>query len=105
METGWKRLTEYTNAGLPGAQAKAAADGKTYLKVKPEADDSSATISITLEKKKEEKFVVVIFANHKKYVSDPLVFNNLSKILDSTAIDLFGALSLEHGNTASQDTY
>jgi hypothetical protein len=54
-----------------------------------------------LREKQEEKFAVVIFANHKKYVSDPLVFTNLYKIPDSTAIDVLGALSLEHGNAAS----
>jgi hypothetical protein len=52
-----------------------------------------------------EKFKAVLFKNHEKYESNELIFTNLTNILDSQIVDAIGALSIEHYNNDSRNSY
>jgi hypothetical protein len=54
--------------------------------------------------KKEEKFKVVLFYNHEKFVSNELVFTNADEVVDKTTLDVNGSIKIAHG-TNSKDTY
>ena len=108
MPAGWERLTFYNNYGIPASY-----DEKTQkLNKKVNSLDSTATVSLNMSpKKSEEKFVAVLFYNHKKFVSNELMFDNLTEIPNNVSIDANGALTLEHYKTTgekeakSQDSY
>ena len=86
---GWERLTSLNNSGLPGSDEE-----KKDPHYKPKSD--AQAITIELDAKQEEKFMAIIFANHKKFVSNELVFTNLTPIPDTTSIDATGSLFIEH---------
>jgi hypothetical protein len=50
----------------------------------------------------EEKFKVILFYNHKMFVSNELVFTNLDNVPDFTTLALGAALSIEHGNKSME---
>lgn len=99
----WERLNEQTNSGLPGKSDKVIND-VAYLEKKT---NQKVTVGLRqeLDAKQEEKYMVVLFKNHQKFISNELVFTNLYQVPDRTTIDAEGALSIEHNNDASQDSY
>lgn len=101
MESGWKRLTEYNNHGLPSATT--VVDGVEYYEKRPDINEDCIT-QIMDTQLHEEKYCVIIFYNHAMYKSDPLVFTNENPPQDGVASDQTGALYIEHG-TNSRDTY
>jgi hypothetical protein len=58
-----------------------------------------------LRARDEERFLVVLFHNHNKILSEELVFDNLDDVPNPTTIDAAGALFIEHYNDASKDSY
>lgn len=101
MDSGWKRLTEYNNHGLPSAIISI--DGIEYYEKRPDVDEDSI-IQVLDTNLSEEKYCVIIFYNHAMYKSEPLVFTNQNPPQDGVASDQSGALYIEHG-TNSRDTY
>lgn len=101
MDSGWKRLTEYNNHGLPTAITSV--DGVNYYEKRPDVGEDSI-IRILDTELSEEKYCVIIFYNHTMYKSEPLVFTNQNPPQDGAASDQNGALYIEHGNN-SRDTY
>lgn len=101
MDSGWKRLTEYNNHGLPTAITSV--DGVNYYEKRPDVGEDSI-IQILDTELSEEKYCVIIFYNHTMYKSEPLVFTNQNPPQDGAASDQNGALYIEHGNN-SRDTY
>lgn len=101
MESGWKRLTEYNNHGLPSATITV--DGVEYYEKRPDVGEDCIT-QIMDTQLHEEKYCVIVFYNHVMYKSDPLVFTNENPPQDGAASDQTGALYIEHG-TNSRDTY
>lgn len=101
MDSGWKRLTEYNNHGLPTAITSI--DGVDYYEKRPDVGEDSI-IQILDTELSEEKYCVIIFYNHTMYKSEPLVFTNQNPPQDGAASDQSGALYIEHGNN-SRDTY
>ena len=101
MESGWKRLTEYNNHGLPSATTTV--EGIEYYEKRPDINEDCIT-QIMDTQIHEEKYCVIIFYNHTMYKSDPLVFTNANPPQDGVASDQSGALYIEHG-TNSRDTY
>lgn len=101
MDSGWKRLTEYNNYGLPSATTNV--DGIEYYEKRPDVGEDSI-IQILDTELSEEKYCVIIFYNHTMYKSEPLVFTNQNPPQDGAASDQYGALYIEHGNN-SRDTY
>ena len=115
METGWKRLKENDeiqsgvmntfimpqNLGLP---QKYIQSGSTYyLEKKPDAENSYLTVYLDPQRS-EERFKVVIFYNHEKFVSNELVFTNADEVVDTATADANGAISISHGQN-SMDSY
>lgn len=86
---GWQRLSSLNNSGLPGSDEQ-----KKDPHYKPKSDLKAITIE--LDAKQEEKFMAIVFANHKKFISNELVFTNLTPIPDITSIDATGSLFIEH---------
>jgi hypothetical protein len=69
-------------------------DGVYYWNKKP--DKNKGTLNIYLNPKMhQEKFKAVLFYNHEKYESNPIVFTNLDDI-NSIYNDVTSALSIEH---------
>lgn len=101
MDSGWKRLTEYNNHGLPSAIISI--DGIEYYEKRPDTDEDSI-IQVLDTNLSEEKYCVIIFYNHAMYKSEPLVFTNQNPPQEGAASDQNGALYIEHGNN-SRDTY
>jgi hypothetical protein len=101
MESGWKRLTEYNNYGLPSATT--VVDGVEYYEKRPDIGEDCIT-QIMDTQLHEEKYCVIIFYNHAMYKSEPLVFTNDNPPQDGVASDQTGALYIEHGKN-SRDTY
>lgn len=101
MDSGWKRLTEYNNHGLPSATTSV--DGIEYYEKRPDVGEDSI-IQVLDTELSEEKYCVIIFYNHTMYKSEPLVFTNQNPPQDGAASDQNGALYIEHGNN-SRDTY
>lgn len=101
MESGWKRLTEYDNYGLPSATT--IVDGIEYYEKRPDIGEDCIT-QIMDTQLHEEKYCVIIFYNHAMYKSEPLVFTNDNPPQDGVASDQTGALYIEHGKN-SRDTY
>ena len=95
-EPGWERLNLSTkNIGLPSKQ-----NDINYCETK-----TNNGLEVELRRVDEETFIVVMFHNHEKIISNQLIFNNLDEILDATTADAIGALYLEHNNDASKDSY
>lgn len=101
MESGWKRLTEYNNYGLPSAVVNV--DGVDYYEKRPNVGEDIITQVLDTDLS-EEKYCVIIFYNHAMYKSESLVFTNQNPPQDGAASDQNGALYIEHGNN-SRDTY
>lgn len=101
MESGWKRLTEYNNYGLPSAVVSV--DGVDYYEKRPDVGEDIITQVLDTDLS-EEKYCVIIFYNHAMYKSESLVFTNQNPPQDGAASDQNGALYIEHGNN-SRDTY
>ena len=101
MDSGWKRLTEYDNHGLPSAVLNI--DGIDYYEKRPDVDEDSI-IQVLDTNLSEEKYCVIIFYNHKMYKSEPLIFTNKNPPQDAAASDQSDALYIEHGDK-SRDTY
>lgn len=101
MDSGWKRLIEYNNHGLPSAIINV--DGVDYYEKRPDVGEDSI-IQVLDTNLSEEKYCVIIFYNHAMYKSEPLVFTNQNPPQDGAASDQYGALYIEHGNN-SRDTY
>ena len=114
MEDGWKRLVPGElvksgsaegvtsiiphNLGLPTTFIEK--DGIFYFDKK-----SDQFLTVYLDPNKtEEKFKVVLFYNHEKFVSNELVFTNRDEIPDPTTLDSAAAITISHGNN-SFETY
>jgi hypothetical protein len=89
------------NLGLPSKYDEV--DGKYYHVKRPDPSEGFLKVYLNPEKK-EEKFKVVIFYNHEKYVSDELVFTNADELVDTTTLDANASISIAHGNN-SNNTY
>ena len=120
MEAGWQRLTpgmvietnsakatmamphnlglptEFTNKGTTESP-------EYYLTAQTKSEEGFLTVYLN-PNKKEEKFKVVLFYNHEKFVSDELVFTNADEVVDTTTLDVNGSIKIAHG-TNSKDTY
>lgn len=80
------------NFGLPSSYNEK--DGIYYWDKKPQNDEGM--LKIYLEPKMhQEKFKVILFYNHEKYESEPIIFTNLDDITSIYA-DKTSALSIEH---------
>jgi hypothetical protein len=87
--TGWERLTDYNNVGIPSEDEQ----NEGYCAVK-----TNDGLTIELRRKDEERFCAVMFHNHEKIISTELVFNNLDNVPDPTIMDNIDALFIEHNN-------
>lgn len=88
------------NLGLPTTFTRK--DNIYYWDKKPAKNEGM--LNIYLEPKMhQEKFKVILFYNHDKYESEPIVFTNVNDIVSIEA-DKTNALSIQH-ITNSSDTY
>jgi len=91
------------NLGLPSTWTE---DGGT-LYFLPKAGSGEGFASVYLDPGlKEEKFKVVLYYNHERFVSNELVFTNLDKdkIPDGATMDATDAIYIEH-DTNSMESY
>ena len=93
-------LTEFNNYCLPNQS-----EDSEYYNPKADSSVEHQYVNIVLGAKQEERFAVVLFYNHTKFVSEELVFTNLTKIPDAVTTDINGALYIEHYNNKSQNSY
>jgi hypothetical protein len=99
MPVGWERLTTYNNYGIPTT----CIEGTNKLTKKVDTTKTSTgTVSLNMRPKSEEKFIAVLFYNHEKFVSNELIFDNLTEIPNNVSIDANGALTLEHYKSAGE---
>jgi hypothetical protein len=120
LEAGWQRLETgaaiqtnsdgttmpmVQNLGLPSEYTNINTDDNPiyHLVARPKPEESFLTVYLNPEKK-EEKFKIVIFYNHEKFVSDELVFTNGDELVDTTTLDINGAIKIAHG-PQSKDSY
>lgn len=113
MEDGWKRLKpgdkiQYnvintkdmiSNLGLPTSYEDI--DGINYLTTKPDPAKSFLTVYLN-PNKQEEKFKVVLFYNHEKFISNELIFTNKDQIVDATTFDSASAIKIVHGENSHE---
>ena len=90
------------NLGLPQSYKESAADGNTYWDKKPTGDYGLLKVYLD-PMMSQEKYKVVLFYNHEKFESEPIVFSNLDD-LNGIKTDKNSALSIEHME-GSSDTY
>lgn len=80
------------NFGVPSLYEEK--DGIYYWDKKPQNDEGMLKIYLN-PKAHQEKFKVILFYNHEKYESEPIIFTNLDDITSIYA-DKTSALSIEH---------
>ena len=90
------------NLGLPQSYKESTSDGNTYWDKKPTGDYGLLKVYLD-PMMSQEKYKVVLFYNHEKFESEPIVFSNLDD-LNGIKTDKNGALSIEHME-GSSDTY
>ena len=90
------------NLGLPQSYKESTADGNTYWDKKPTGDYGLLKVYLD-PMMSQEKYKVVLFYNHEKFESEPIVFSNLDD-LNGIKTDKNNALSIEHME-GSSDTY
>ena len=90
------------NLGLPQSYKESTSNGNTYWDKKPTGDYGLLKVYLD-PMMSQEKYKVVLFYNHEKFESEPIIFSNLDD-LNGIKTDKNGALSIEHME-GSSDTY
>lgn len=101
LPAGWVRLSNNTNVGLPN-QTNVGDDGKTYYAKR--ADATCGFIHYTCNRPVEtERIKAIVFYNHQMFISNEIEFKNTATLVDESAIDANGALSIEHSTNSLKD--
>jgi hypothetical protein len=102
MDKEWQRMPQFTNVGIPKTSITGK-DGMEYNAQKTLGDEGSITFTLSPQFP-TEKYVAILFYNHQMIKSNEIEFINDNPPIDGWAVDLRGALYIDH-DTDSRDTY
>lgn len=111
MDDGWERIvpgSTFKDSSYSTTQMPANLGLSTGYEVKggvnyflPKLSSGEGYLNVYLNPKlAEEKFKVVLYYNHEKFVSNELVFTNLDPVVDDTTLDSNDAITIMHGQSS-----
>lgn len=111
MPSGWERIDNLTNNGLPKGFTINEQDGNYYFDARPA--DGRVLMTVGDDKLTQEKIQAVLIYNHELFKSNVLTFYNDRPVIDDMAADMTTGLYLQlsneekndYGTVTKKDTY
>ena len=111
MPSGWERIDNLTNNGLPKGFTINEQDGNYYFDARPA--DGRVLMTVGDDKLTQERIQAVLIYNHELFKSNVLTFYNDRPVIDDMAADMTTGLYLQlsneekndYGTVTKKDTY